>query len=135
MARKIPVHPPSAPVPAGPYTPAIIAGDFVFVSGQTPERPGTDELVQGDIRVQTRQVLENIRNILAAAGCTLADVVKVTAHLADIADFAGYNEVYREFFPAPYPARTTVQSVLPGGAGVEIEVIALRPDGKQPPCS
>lgn len=129
MASKIPVHPAGAPIPAGPYTPAIIAGGFVFVSGQTPKKPGTSETVQGDIRVQTRQVLENIKAILGAAGSTMADVVKVTVHLADLKDFAAYNEVYGEYFPEPYPARTTVQSVLPGGVGVEIDVIALRPEG------
>lgn len=129
MSQKTPVHPAGAPIPAGPYTPAIIAGDFVFVSGQTPKRPGTGERVEGDIAVQTTVVLENIQAILAAAGCTLADVVKVSAHLADMKDFAAYNQVYGQFFPEPYPARTTVQSVLPGGAGLEIEVIAYRGKG------
>lgn len=127
MTPKTPVHPAGAPLPVGPYTPAIIAGDFVFVSGQGPNKPGTREILEGDIKVQTRQVLENIRTILAAAGCTMADVVKVSAHLADIKDFSAYNEVYAEYFPQPYPARTTVQSVLPGPFTVEIEVTALRP--------
>lgn len=130
MAEKIPVHPEGAPLPIGPYTPAIIAGDLVFVSGQSPMAPGTRTVVEGDIRVQTRQVLENIRSILAAAGCTMADVVKVSAHLADMGDFAGYNEIYAQYFPEPYPARTTVQSGLPGPFLVEIEVVALRPTGK-----
>jgi 2-iminobutanoate/2-iminopropanoate deaminase len=126
MSKKIPVFPASAPTPAGPYTPAIIAGDFVFVSGQGPLKPGTRDIVQGDIRVQTKQVLENLTAILAAAGCTLADVVKVTAHLTDMKDFQAYNEVYKEFFPEPFPARTTVQSVLPGPFTVEIDVTAYR---------
>ncbi|MFZ5827379.1 MAG: RidA family protein [Bacillota bacterium] len=128
MSRKIPVQTPGAPIPAGPYNPAVIAGGFVFVSGQGPIKPGTREIVQGDVRVQTRQVLENIRSILEAAGCSMADVVKVNAHLADIKDFAAYNEVYREHFPEPLPARTTVQSVLPGPFSVEIDVIALLPN-------
>ncbi len=127
MSRKIPVHPAGAPVPAGPYSPAIIAGDFVFVSGQGPLKPGSREIVEGDVRVQTRQVLENIRTILAAAGCTMDDVVKVAAHLADMKDFQAYNEVYKEYFPEPYPARTTVQSGLPGPFSVEIDVVAMRP--------
>jgi 2-iminobutanoate/2-iminopropanoate deaminase len=126
MASKIPVHPAGAPLPIGPYSPAIMAGDFVFVSGQSPMKPGTTEVVAGGIREQTAQVLENIRAILAAAGCSMADVVKVSAHLADMRDFAAYNAVYRQYFPEPYPARTTVQSVLPGPFAVEIDVIALR---------
>lgn len=129
MSRKIPVHPEGAPIPAGPYTPAIIAGDFVFVSGQGPLKPGTREIVQGDVAVQTRLVLQNIANILAAAGCTMADVVKVQAHLADMRDFAAYNAEYSQHFPKPYPARTTVQSGLPGPFSVEIDVVALRPSG------
>ncbi|HWI52575.1 MAG TPA: RidA family protein [Symbiobacteriaceae bacterium] len=131
MTRKIPVHPAGAPIPAGPYSPAIIAGDFVFVSGQGPLLPGSREIREGGIREQTAQVLENIRTILAAAGCTMADVVKVQAHLADMQDFAAYNEVYREHFPEPFPARTTVQSGLPGPFSVEIDVVALRPRPEQ----
>ncbi|HYF95439.1 MAG TPA: Rid family detoxifying hydrolase [Symbiobacteriaceae bacterium] len=127
MIRKIAVHPATAPAPIGPYSPAIIAGDFVFVSGQGPLLPGTRQALPGGVREQTAQVLENIRAILTAAGCTMADVVKVTAHLADMKDFAEYNEVYQHYFPEPYPARTTVQSGLPGPFSVEIDVIALRP--------
>jgi 2-iminobutanoate/2-iminopropanoate deaminase len=127
MARKTPVFPASAPIPAGPYTPAVIAGNFVFVSGQSPKQPGTAEIVPGGIREQTHQVLQNIRSILAEAGCMLDDVVKVAVHLADMKDFAAFNAVYAEHFQAPYPARTTVQSVLPGPFAVEIDVIALRP--------
>jgi len=122
---KIAVNPPGAPVPAGPYSPAIVAGGFVFVSGQSPKVPGTSGIVQGDIRVQTRTVLENIRSILAAVGCTMADVVKVNTHLTDMEDFAAYNEEYKAHFPEPYPARTTVQSVLPGAFAIEIDVIAI----------
>lgn len=124
--RKAPVHPPTAPLPAGPYTHAVAAGDFIFVSGQTAEKPGTDELVPGGIREQTRQVMENIKSILAAAGCTMDDVVKVDAHLADLQDFSGYNQVYGEYFTEPFPARLTVQSVLFAGALLEISVTALR---------
>ncbi|MFZ7103301.1 MAG: Rid family detoxifying hydrolase [Peptococcaceae bacterium] len=126
MAKKTRIYPDNAPIPAGPYTPAIAAGEYVFVSGQTPEHPGTDILVEGNIKAQTRQVLENIKNILAAAGCTMDDVVKVSAHLLDINDFTGYNDVYKEYFREPFPARTTVQSVIPGGSLVEVDVIALR---------
>lgn len=119
-------------MPIGPYTPAIIAGDFVYVSGQGPLKPGSRDVVPGGIREHTRQVLENIRSILAAAGCTMADVVKVQAHLADMTEFPAYNEIYAEYFPQPYPARTTVQSVLPGpDYRVEIDVVALRPRARQ----
>lgn len=130
MTRKTPVHPEGAPLPAGPYTPAIIGGGFVFVSGQSPKLPGTTTTVEGDIKVQTRQVLENIRTILAAAGSTMADVVKVAVHLKDMRDFATFNEEYKQHFPEPFPARTTVQSVLPGDFLVEIDVIALAPEAK-----
>jgi 2-iminobutanoate/2-iminopropanoate deaminase len=128
MSRKRPIHPAGAPIPAGPYTPAVVAGGFVFVSGQTPKKPGTSEQVTGDITVQTRQVMENIKSILAAAGCTMDDVVKVTVHLADLGDFAAFNQAYGAYFAEPYPARTTVQSVLNTGVGIEIDVIALRPE-------
>lgn len=127
MAGKICVYPANAPVPAGAYSPAIVSGNLVFVSGQTPEKPGTDELVEGDITVQAKQVMENLKNILAAAGCTMDDVVKVGTHLLDINDFSGYNEVYKTYFTKPFPARTTVQSVIPGGSLVEIDVIAVKP--------
>lgn len=127
MTEKICVYPDNAPVPAGAYSPGIVTGNLVFVSGQTPEIPGTDILVEGDITVQTKQVMENIKNILAAAGCTMDDVVKVGAHLLDINSFGGYNEVYKTYFTKPFPARTTVQSVIPGGSLVEIDVIAVRP--------
>ena len=127
MINKECINPVSAPKPAGPYSPALKAGGFLYVSGQTPEKPGSDELVEGDIKVQTRQVFENIKNIIAAAGCTMDDIVKVNAHLLDINDFAAYNEVYKIYFTEPYPARTTVQSVIPGGAKVEIEVTVMLP--------
>ena len=127
MTNKKAVHPASSPVPAGAYSPGLIAGGFVFVSGQTAEKPGSSELVEGDITVQTRQVMENIKGILESAGCGMDDVVKVTAHLSDAGDFDGYNGVYKQYFSKPFPTRTTVQSVIPGGSLVEIDVIALLP--------
>ncbi len=126
MNKKIPIHPDNAPLPAGPYTHALIAGDFVFVSGQTPEKPGTDEIVAGGIKEHTRQVMENIKTILSAANCTMDDIVKVDTHLSDMNSFSGFNEVYGEYFSKPYPTRITVQSVLPPGALVEIAVVAYR---------
>lgn len=128
MTRKLPVYPEGGPKPGGPYSPAIIAGGFVFVSGQVPKKPGTSDLVQGDIAAQTRQVLENVKLTLEAAGASMADVVKVTAHLTDLKEFSSFNEVYASYFPEPRPARTTVQSVLASGVSVEVDVIALRPE-------
>lgn len=128
MTSKKAVHPASSPVPAGAYSPGLIAGGFVFVSGQTVEKPGSSELVEGDVTVQTRQVMENIKGILESAGCRMDDVVKVTVHLADAKDFDGYNGVYKMYFSKPFPTRTTVQSVIPGGSLVEIDVIALLPE-------
>lgn len=127
MSRKVPVYPEGGPKPGGPYSPAIIAGGFVFVSGQVPKLPGTSDLVQGGIAAQTRQVLENVKMTLAAAGASMADVVKVTAHLTDLQEFSIFNEVYATYFPEPRPARTTVQSGLSPGVRVEVDVIALQP--------
>lgn len=121
------IHPISAPIPAGAYSPAILHNGMIFVSGQTPEKPGSSELVEGDITVQTEQVMENLKGILSAAGATMDDVLKVTVHLSDIKDFEGYNRVYKRYFSVPYPSRTTVQSVIPGGSLLEIDVIAYSP--------
>jgi 2-iminobutanoate/2-iminopropanoate deaminase len=129
MQRKTPVHPAGAPTPAGPYTPAIIAGGFLFTSGQVPKDPATNQVVQGDITVQTRQVMENLKTLLTAAGCTFADVVKATVHLTDLKNFAAFNAVYAEYLTEPYPVRTTVQSILNPGYQVEIDMIAIAPTG------
>lgn len=124
MIKKECIHPDKAPKPAGPYSPAIKTEKLIFVSGQTPEKPGSDELIEGDIAAQTRQVFENIKNILAAAGCSMDNIVKVNAFLLNINDFDQYNRVYREYFSRPYPARTTVQCVIPGGSLIEVDVTA-----------
>jgi 2-iminobutanoate/2-iminopropanoate deaminase len=111
--------------PIGAYSQGIRAGDFIFVSGQGPLDPVTGQLVEGNIEEQTARVLENIKAILAAAGASMADVVKVSAHLSDIALFPRYNKVYATYFPDPKPARTTVGSQLPlEGVLVEIDAIA-----------
>ncbi len=113
------------PAPKGPYSPAVRAGGFIFVSGQGPIVPATGEVVKGSIEEQTRLVLENIKAILAAAGVGLEAVVKTNVYLADIEDFAAMNGVYATFFPENPPARTTIQAAnLPLGIGVEIDVIA-----------
>jgi 2-iminobutanoate/2-iminopropanoate deaminase len=117
------IHPAAAPRPRGPYSPAIVAEGFVFVAGQGPVNPKTNELELGDVRSETRRTLENIRIILSAAGSSLRDVVRVGVFLADMNDFAAMNEVYREFFPEAPPARTTVGAQLPK-IKVEIDCIA-----------
>jgi len=117
---------PNLPAPKGPYSPAIRANGFVFVSGQGPVDPKTGEVFLGDIKQQTRMVFGNVRAILEAAGSSMAKVVKTNVYLADIADFAAMNEVYATFFATEPPARTTIQAAkLPLDIGVEIDVIAL----------
>jgi 2-iminobutanoate/2-iminopropanoate deaminase len=112
----------------GPYSHAAGDDRVVFLSGQTPLRPGTTELVAGGIGEQTRQCLQNLAAVLVAAGLTTADVVKCNVFLTDMADFAEMNAAYGAFFDTPHPARTTIGvAALPLGAAVEIEMVALRP--------
>ena len=116
---------PAAPAAIGPYSQAIRAGDFLFVSGQIPLDPSTAALVEGDVRVQAGRVLENLRGILQAAGASLDQVVKTTVYLADMADFPAMNEVYATFFTTSAPARATVQVArLPRDVRVEIDAVA-----------
>jgi 2-iminobutanoate/2-iminopropanoate deaminase len=116
---------PAAPKAIGPYSPAVRAGQLLFVSGQVPSDPKTGDLVSGDIKAQTRQVLENIGTLLEAAGLPYSAVVRTTVFLADMNDFAAMNEAYGSFFREPYPARATVQAArLPRDARIEIDVIA-----------
>src|SRR5438132_57867 len=100
--------PPGVPAPRGPYSPAVRAGDFIFVAGQLAVDPETNQYVAGDIQHETRVTLNNIKRILEGAGSSPADVVRVSVFLADGSDFAKFNEVYAEFFSAGKPARTTV---------------------------
>jgi 2-iminobutanoate/2-iminopropanoate deaminase len=117
----------TGPKPVGPYSQAIVDGDFVFVSGQGPINPLTGKLELGDARSETKRVFENLRAILQAAGSSLDHVVKCNVYLRDIDDFAAMNEVYATYFTAPFPARTTIQAgALPGGIAVEIECIARK---------
>ncbi|HJQ14877.1 MAG TPA: RidA family protein [Anaerolineales bacterium] len=113
----------SAASPSVLYSPGLRVGDFIFVSGQVPRDPATGQMVGETIEEQTAQVLENVKAILEAGGATLADVVKVSAHLADLSLFDRYNEVYVTYFPDPKPTRTTVGSRLLGFL-VEIDAIA-----------
>jgi reactive intermediate/imine deaminase len=115
-----------SPAPAGSYSQGIIVGPLVFVAGQGPADAATARSA-ADIAGQTHQAIRNVRAILAEAGCTLEDVVKVTAHLANVDDFAAFDRVYGEYFRDPYPVRTTVASRLIDGL-VEIDAIAYRSD-------
>jgi 2-iminobutanoate/2-iminopropanoate deaminase len=114
-----------APKAIGPYSSALRSGQLLFVSGQVPTDPATGALVEGDIRAQTRRVLENIKALLAAAGLTLDQIVRTTVFLADMDDFTAMNAEYRGHFKEPFPARSTVQAVrLPRNARIEIDAIA-----------
>jgi len=116
-----------APAAIGPYSQAIMAGDFVYTSGQLPLDPETGALVGDSIEVQTVRALENAGAVLAAAGLSFEDVVKTTVFLCDMADFAAMNNVYATYFSAPYPARSCVAvAALPRGARVEVEMVAVR---------
>jgi 2-iminobutanoate/2-iminopropanoate deaminase len=126
---KTPIQTENAPAAIGPYSQAIAAGSLLFISGQLGVDPSTRALVPGDIRQQTRQVMNNLGAVLKAAGCSFDQVVKTTIYLTNLADFAAVNEVYAEAFSAAPPARATVQVVaLPLGAKVEIDAIAERAD-------
>lgn len=115
----------NAPAAIGPYSQAVKEGDLIFVSGQLPVDPKTGEFPSDNIQEQTRQSMENIKNVLQEAGYDMDRVLKTTVYLADIADFAAANEVYAEYFNEPYPARAAFQvAALPKGAKVEIEAIA-----------
>jgi 2-iminobutanoate/2-iminopropanoate deaminase len=115
-----------APGAIGPYSQAVVAGGFVFASGQIPTDPSTGQFVEGGIREQTEQVLRNLSKVLEAAGASLAHVVKTTVFLSDMNDFAAMNEVYASFFTEDAPARSTVEAArLPRDARVEIDVVAF----------
>jgi len=120
-----PVTTPNAPGAIGPYSQAIRAGDFVFLSGQIPLDAGTGQLVAGGIAEQTHQVLKNLGAVLEAAGASYAGVVKTTVYLADMGEFSAMNEIYGTYFSSPAPARATVQAArLPRDVRVEIDAIA-----------
>ncbi|MEN3038044.1 MAG: RidA family protein [Candidatus Kryptonium sp.] len=130
MEKKI-IYTERAPKPIGPYSQAIVAGDFIFTSGQIPIDPRTNQVVQGDIKGQTRQVLENLKAVLEAAGATFDDVVKVNVYMKDLNEFSAMNEVYSEYFKNSPPARTTVEvSRLPRDVKIEIDLIAVKKQEK-----
>lgn len=126
---KIAVSSAAAPSAIGPYSQAIECDGWLFLSGQIPLDPTTQELVKGDVSAQTEQVLTNLSAVLSAANASFEDIVKTTIYLTDLKDFAAVNAVYAKRFAANPPARATVQvAALPKGARVEIEAIARVPE-------
>ena len=120
------VRTPDAPEAIGPYSQAIVHGEYVFTAGQIPLDPATGSMIEGDVGLQTDRVLKNLEAVLRAAGSSPAGVVKTTVFLADMNDFAGMNQVYTRFFGDHKPARSTVQAArLPRDASVEIECVAV----------
>jgi 2-iminobutanoate/2-iminopropanoate deaminase len=124
------LSPPGVAAPRGPYSPAVRAGGFIYVSGQIPIDPVTNHAVTGDVQAETRQVLSNIQRILEGCGASMNDVIKCGVFLTDVKDFAAMNEVYAEVFGAAKPARTTIAvAALPlPGARVEIDAVAYKPE-------
>ena len=125
MTKKV-VFTKNAPEPIGPYSQAVLSGEFVFVSGQIPLDPKTSKIVEGGIKEQTVQVLENIKHVLESVDLTLDDVVKTSVFLADLGDFQAFNKVYAKYFVQNPPARTTVQAGLIAGVLVEIDAVAKK---------
>lgn len=123
------LSPAGVPAPRGPYSPAVRAGDFIFVSGQVPVDPATNELSTGDVKHETRLVLNNVKLVLEGAGATLADVVRVGVYIGDGKDFAAMNEVYSEFFGNAKPARSTIVCGFAAPIKVEIDCVAYKPKG------
>jgi 2-iminobutanoate/2-iminopropanoate deaminase len=125
MANKKEIKTDKAPSAIGPYSQAIRSGQWLYTAGAIPIEPSSGQLVGGGIKDKTRQVLENLKAIIEAGGGTMDDVVKTTIFLTSLQDFVPMNEVYGEYFQAPYPARSTVQvAALPKGVALEIEAIA-----------
>jgi 2-iminobutanoate/2-iminopropanoate deaminase len=127
MMKKV-INTNNAPAPIGPYSQAIAAGNFVFVSGQIPMDPSTGDIVSENVKAETKQVMENIKAILSEAGLGFDHIVKTSIFLTDMQTFAQVNEVYGSYFTSQFPARETIQvSALPKNVNVEISVIAVKP--------
>ncbi len=126
MSKNI-ISTPKAPGAIGPYSQAVWAGNMLYASGQIPLNPQTGEIVSQDVKEQTHQSIKNAAAILEAAGLTLKDVFKTTVFIKDMNDFTSINEVYAQYFEAPFPARSCVEVArLPKGVKVEVEIIALK---------
>ena len=118
------IHSDQAPAAIGPYSQATRTGNLVFLSGQTPLDPATGNLVEGDIAVQARQAFDNIKAVVAAAGGTMDDIVRVGLYITDLSQFGEVNAVMAEYFSQPYPARSTIEvSALPRGARFEVDAV------------
>ena len=125
MSRQI-IKTERAPKALGPYSQGVRSGDNLYLSGQVPLDPATGKLVEGDISAQARRVFDNIRAVLEAAGASFGDVVRVGIYLTDLGNFSAVNEVMKQYFAEPYPARSTIGvAALPLGAAIEIDVIAV----------
>jgi len=121
------VHTDKAPAAIGPYSQAIDTGALIYTSGQIPIDPSTGQVVSGGIKEQTAQVLENLKNVLEAAGSSMEKVIKTTVFMKDLSDFSAMNEVYAKYFSEPYPARSCVEvNRLPKDVLIEIEAVALK---------
>lgn len=126
MSNRRVFHSDRAPKAIGPYSQAVQAGNTLYLSGQTPLHPDTGELVVGDISAQARQVFENLKAVLGAAGLTFENVVRVGIYLTDLGNFAAVNEVMKQYFNEPYPARSTIGvAALPRAAQVEVDLVAV----------
>lgn len=120
------IHSDQAPAAIGPYSQATRTGNLVFLSGQTPLDPATGNLVEGDIAVQARQAFDNIKAVVAAAGGSMDDIVRVGLYLTDLSQFAEVNAVMADYFSQPYPARSTIEvSALPRGAQFEVDALMV----------
>ncbi len=127
MGKRSIIHTEQAPKAIGPYSQAVRVGGTLYLSGQTPLDPASGQLVGGDISAQARRVFDNLAAVLAAAGSGFEDVVRVGIYLTDLGDFAAVNEVMKQYFHEPYPARSTIGvAALPRGAAVEIDLVAHR---------
>ncbi len=116
-----------APAPIGPYSQAIKAGNFLFLSGQIPLIPETGEVEKGDVKLQMERIMKNISHILDDAGMSFSDIVKVNIYLKDLSSFAEVNEIYEKYFKKPYPARTTIEvKGLPKNVDIELDLIAFK---------
>ena len=121
------LSPPGIATPRGPYSPAVRAGDFIFLAGQVPVDPATNQMSTGDIQHETRITLNNVKRLLEGVGSSLADVVKVGVYLSDGADFAQMNEIYTEFFNDSKPARTTIVCKFMADIRIEVDCVAYTP--------